>query len=353
MISRQRYPFLIATGIGLFFALVSRYLFDDDLANRAGNLLTFSYLLVTPLALGAITAHFMPAESFAWRVFGTPGLTVLLFIVSTLIFHLEGLVCLIIIGPVFFILASAGAWLYLIITEFLPPRRDKTLAVAAFALLPFVAVAIENQVDTPDNFRRVENSVLINAPAEVVWQHIIRVAPIGATDLRPSLIDDIGFPRPIEATLTHEGVGGVRHATFERGVEFIETVDDWQPLRRLSFSIVPNTATIPPTTFDEHVLVGGRFFDVLRGTYELRPAGPGRTRLALYSEQRLSTHLNWYAGLWTSYVMSEIQGRILLVLKQRCEAQKALARQAQSPVPSLLPLGGRRASAHASSGSYH
>lgn len=332
MISRQRYPFLIAIGIGLFFALVSRYLFDDNLANRAGNLLTFSYLLIMPLALGAITAHFMPAESFAWRVFGTPGLTVLLFIISTLIFHLEGLVCLIIIGPVFFILASAGAWLYLIITDFLPPRRDKTLAVAAFALLPFIAVTIENYIDTPDNFRRVENSVLINAPAPVVWQHIIRVAPIGAADLGPSLIDKIGFPRPVEATLTHEGVGGVRHATFERGVEFIETVDDWQPLRRLSFSIVPNTATIPPTTFDEHVIVGGRFFDVLRGTYELRPAGAGSTRLVLYSEQRLSTHLNWYAGLWTGYVMSEIQARILLVLKRRCEAaQTRQARTSRDP----------------------
>jgi hypothetical protein len=336
MIPRQRYPFLIAIGIGLFFALVSRYLFDDDLADRAGNLLTFSYLLLMPMALGAITAHFMPGESFAWRVFGTPGLTVLLFIISTLIFHLEGLVCLIIIGPVFFILASAGAWLYLIVTDLLPPRRDKTLAVAAFALLPFVAVTIENHVDTPDNFRRVENSVLINAPAPVVWQHIIRVAPIEATDLRPSLIDDIGFPRPIEATLTHEGVGGVRHATFERGVEFIETVDDWQPLRRLSFSIVPNTATIPPTTFDEHVIVGGRFFDVLRGTYELRPAGPGRTRLVLYSEQRLSTHLNWYAGIWTGYVMSEIQSRILQVLKQRCETVPVMARQ-ELPPATLAP----------------
>ena len=68
-------------------------------------------------------------------------------------------------------------------------------------------------------------------------------------------------------------------------------------------------------------LVGGRFFDVLRGTYELRPAGPGRTLLVLHSQQRLSTHLNWYAGLWTGFVMSEIQGRILGVLKRRCETQ--------------------------------
>lgn len=320
MISRQRYPFLVAIGLGLLFALLSRYLFSDELGSRAGNLLTVSFLLGVPIALGAVTAHFIPVEKFGWRVFGAPGLTVFLFIISAFIFHLEGLICLIIIGPIFFILASLGAWLYQLIAGQLPPRRDKTLVVAAFALLPFLAIGIENRFDNPDDFRRVENSVLIAAPAAVVWQHIIRVAPIGAADLGHSLIDDIGFPRPIEATLTREGVGGVRHATFERGVEFIETVDDWQPLRRLSFSIVPNTATIPPTTFDEHVIVGGRFFDVLRGTYELRPAGPGRTLLVLHSQQRLSTHLNWYAGLWTGWVMSEIQGRILTVLKHRCEA---------------------------------
>jgi hypothetical protein len=84
---------------------------------------------------------------------------------------------------------------------------------------------------------------------------------------------------------------------------------------------VPNTATIPPTTFDEHVTVGGRFFDVLRGTYELEPAGPGRTRLVLYSQQRLSTRVNPYAGLWTSFIMSEIQRRILEVIRHRCEAE--------------------------------
>lgn len=323
MISRQRYPFLLAAGVGLLFALVSRYLFDDHLGDRAGGLLTFSFLLLVPLALGAITAHFIPSGRAFWRLCGAPWLTVLLFIVTTLLFHLEGLICLIIIGPIFFVLASMGALAYSIITDQLPPQRDKTLVVAAFAVLPFVAIAVENRFDNPDSFRRVENSVEINAPAAVVWQHIIRVAPIQAADLGPSLIDDIGFPRPVEATLTREGVGGVRHATFERGVEFIETVDEWQPLKRLSFSIIPNTTTIPPTTFDEHVIVGGRFFDVLRGTYELRPAGPGSTLLVLHSQQRLSTHLNWYAGLWTGWVMSEIQGRILGVLKRRCEAPGA------------------------------
>jgi hypothetical protein len=318
-IARTRYPFLLAIGSGLAYSLFARYFFDNGMLPNSG-LLSMAFLLVIPMALGAITAHFIPKTSGSWwRLVWAPFLVVLTFLCMALLFHLEGLICVIIIFPAFLIMATIGAVLYYTIADPQPDQTNKTLVVAAFALLPFLAAPLENQFNNPDDLRRVENTIEISAPAAVVWQHIIRVAPIQAQDLGHSLIDDIGFPRPVEATLTREGVGGVRHATFERGVEFIETVDEWVPLRRLSFSIVPNTATIPPTTFDEHVIVGGRFFDVLRGTYELQSAGPGRTRLVLHSRQRLSTHLNWYAGLWTGYVMSEIQGRILAVLKRRCE----------------------------------
>ncbi|GAB3588878.1 SRPBCC family protein [Hymenobacter daeguensis] len=319
-IARQHYPYFLAISIGLFYALVARFILGEEFIS-ANGLLTGSFLLITPMAIGAITAHCLaPAEGKWRRLVVAPFFAVMLFLFSALLFHLEGLICLAIIGPMYLVLAFFGAFIYSVINDLPNKKPNKTLAVAAFALLPFIAAPLENQFNNPNDFRRVENTVEIHAPAAVVWQHIIRVAPIQAQDLGHSLIDDIGFPRPVEATLTYEGVGGVRHATFERGVEFIETVDEWVPQQRLSFSIVPNTATIPPTTFDEHVIVGGRFFDVLRGTYELRPVGPGRTLLVLHSQQRLSTHLNWYAGLWTGYVMSEIQGRILTVLKRRCEA---------------------------------
>lgn len=246
-----------------------------------------------------------------------PWLSVALFIGTAFVAKLEGAICLIIILPLFFMLASVGAWLYGILTRRQRPN-DRGL-VSALALLPLLTAAVESRLNPPNSQRRVQNRVDISAPPAVVWQHIIRVPPIRATDLGPSLVDRIGFPRPVAATLSYEGVGGVRRATFERGVEFIETVDRWEPQRRLSFRIQPNTATIPPSTFDEHVTVGGRFFDVLRGTYELELLPLGPTRLVLYSQQRLSTNLNGYAGLWTDYVMSEIQRRILQVIKRRCE----------------------------------
>jgi hypothetical protein len=132
----------------------------------------------------------------------------------------------------------------------------------------------------------------------------------------------MGFPRPIEATLSHEGVGGVRHARFERGLYFIETVTYWDPPRSIRFAIAPDPKQTPLTTLDEHVLVGGRYFDVLEGAYRIEPLDGKSVRLHLSSEHRISTHFNAYTSLWSDYLMSEIQQNILLVIKQRAERQQ-------------------------------
>ncbi|KAA9325597.1 hypothetical protein F0P96_19775 [Hymenobacter busanensis] len=305
----------------MMYGLLYRIIFGSKWLNQAGGVLLLAFLVVVPIGLGALTALLTPREAGkAQCIWVLPWTTVGIFLVTAAILGFEGAICLLIIFPLFLGLANLGAWIYTLGESKEKPPRNAAV-VAALGVLPLLVVPIESRFVMPTSLRRVENTVDVAATPDVVWQHIIRVPPIEAADLGPSLVDDIGFPRPVEATLSHEGVGGVRHATFERGVEFIETVDVWKPRRKLSFRITPNTATIPPTTFDEHVTVGGRFFDVLRGTYELRPLPGGRTRLVLYSEQRLSTNLNPYAGLWTDYVMSEIQRRILQVVKRRCEVQ--------------------------------
>ena len=46
--------------------------------------------------------------------------------------------------------------------------------------------------------------------------------------------------------------------------------------------------------------------------------------LHLTSRERLSTHVNPYAGIWTDAVMRAIQKQILVVIRNRCEAQTAI-----------------------------
>ena len=72
---------------------------------------------------------------------------------------------------------------------------------------------------------------------------------------------------------------------------------------------------IPHTAFDQHVIVGGRFFDVLDGQYEIELLPGNRCRLHLTSRHRLTTRFNAYAGWWSARIMNAIQGSILEVMR--------------------------------------
>ena len=108
-------------------------------------------------------------------------------------------------------------------------------------------------------------------------------------------------------------------ATFTGNLVFHETVTDWAEPRLLSFRIAAQTDSIPPTTLDRHVTIGGQYFDVLQGTYVLEPLAGG-TRLRLTSKLRVSTHFNVYSGPWADTIMKSIQETILAVEKKRAES---------------------------------
>jgi len=103
---------------------------------------------------------------------------------------------------------------------------------------------------------------------------------------------------------------------------FTETVNRWDPRQDLRFSIHANTDSIPRSTLDEHLIIGGAFFDVLEGEYRLEKR-PDGTLLHLSNRERLSTHFNPYAGMWTDSVMRAIQNEILAVIRNRCEAESS------------------------------
>ncbi len=66
----------------------------------------------------------------------------------------------------------------------------------------------------------------------------------------------------------------------------------YDPGHRLAFSISRADRLDPPTTLDEHVRIGGPFFDVLPGAYVNEPLPNGETRLHLSSQHRVSTDFN-------------------------------------------------------------
>jgi len=242
------------------------------------------------------------------------------------------------------LVAGAGAgFLYGVFARFAADARhmEDWFGVMTLAFVSLVPLALgfltvrahPHGVPAPDRIRRVETTIDIHAPASAVWAQVVEVPAIRPEETRPALFTRLGFPRPLHATLDHAGVGGHRYARFERGVLFIETITDWVPERHLRFTIDAQTDSIPPATLDEHVTIGGRYFDVLTGDYRLEPRSDGVLRLHLTSELRLTTHFNLYAQPWVDAIMRSIQRNILEVLKARAERAPVAAASGDTPLP--------------------
>jgi hypothetical protein len=309
--------------LGVLYGLFIRFGAQVKIFNSgAAFVMTSSFIFLAPMVMGFLTirraAVAGPVPMWLW--FAGPSATVLFTLAGVVFFKLEGLICMIMALPVLMISAIIGGVIAGASSQ--SKRNISSSTTACIAILPLLLAPAETYLTSPTQTRTVASEIRIHASPATVWRNIERVPAISPTELQPSWTQRIGFPRPVEATLSYEGVGGVRHASFEHGLLFIETVTDWQPDQRLAFSIKADTAAIPPTTLDEHVTIGGRYFDVLDGEYRIEPLSNGDTLLHLTSHQRLSTNFNSYAGLWSDSIMQNLQTSILQVVQHRAEARK-------------------------------
>ena len=310
---------------GVIYGLCARGLFQFRSSSRWLEpilwVMSVAFIIVVPFAIGYLTIAIRARQGkveIADRIFA-PWLAVVLVLLGCALAAWEGTICIVMMSPIALLFGSLGG---LAAGAAVNPAKPTiaTMSMLVVALLPFLVGWTEKRVATPPDIRTVESDIVIHASPPTIWKHIERVSAIASSELPRSWNRSIGFPRPIEATLSHEGVGGVRHATFAGNVLFIETIDVWQPDRDLGFSIHADTSSIPAITLDDHVKVGGPYFDVLHGEYILEPLSDGETRLRLVSRHRVSTDFNWYARLWTDAVMRDVQRSILYVIKNRCES---------------------------------
>ena len=317
----------VVTGILLrLWIAISSDLGSRGALQNAISILSIGFLCGTPFVIGVVSEYFAIIERGEHRrrigkaIIGPWGPV----ITATLIvgvLGIEGIICIVMMLPLWLGLASIGG----LAGRFAARRKlvRSGAVLCAALLLPVLVTIGEAPFPAEDQIATVENTIDIDAAPGVVWNEIKSVRKIEASEHRPSLFTSMGFPRPLEAVLDSERVGGIRRATFEGGVVFTETVTAFQPGKEIAFTIKANTDQIPASTMDEHIKIGGQYFDVLNGRYVIEPLSEHSVRLHLSSQHRLSTHLNWYAGLWSSRIMGSIQSNILSVIKDRAEAAPA------------------------------
>lgn len=309
---------LIAFGVPTLYAIVLRLFFGIHDWNKLFSVMSVTFLFLLPTIVGALTVYlstFEKAKSITYRIFA-PWIPVFLFLIITLTLAIEGWACWLMILPIFLIATSIGG----LIGGFLKTkRRNDKLNISLLVFLPLLIGPFESMIEIIPSTYKAYTYIDINAPVEKIWDNVTRVKEIPQEQDKGYLTSFLGFPRPVKAELDFEGVGAYREAVFTKGLVFHETVTEYKDNKKMVFTIKAYPHEIPSTTLDEHVVIGGDYFDVLNGTYELEQLPNGLNRLHLYSHFKMNTTFNFYAGWWGKWIMKDIQNNILQVEKKRAE----------------------------------
>jgi hypothetical protein len=306
----------LGAAVSLVYGILARVVFglngvaeplkfgEASYLRTAFAIMSFAFLFIVPFSMG-----------FA---LGFSQLPALLALALALALAWEGLICIVFWLPAYVALTAVGgfvAWLVL-------RRQNHRSLFGVVLFLPYGAALTEHQLPTALQNRQVETQISIQAPPEAVWEEIVDVPLILENEHGFAWSHLIGFPRPVSARSSSRSVGALREARFEGGIVFYERLTRYEPNVALDFDIAVDHKTIPKDALDEHVALGGPYFDVLQGSYRIEAHVNGVT-LHLSSTHRLSTHFNGYASLWTDFVMRDTQDYILKIVARRAEQRAA------------------------------
>ena len=301
---------------GAAYGVLLRVFFGYSSALYAGPM-SMAFLVGTPLAVGALTVYgARNLQLTIWDILFRPWATVLLMLIGCAAALLEGSICLAMLTPLFLICGSIGGLIMSIALKLSGLRHRRLRAVA---LLPLLMVLGETHVPTHNDEQEIRRSVQVNAPPETVWREILTARSIKPDEMPFSLTHFIGVPKPIEGVNVTTPEGELRYSTWEKGVNFRALVTDKQELESITWRYLFDADSFPKGSMDEHVEIGGRYFDLYDTTFNLQRLPGNKTRLELIAHYRVTSSINFYAVPAAEVLGNDFVATILALYKGRSE----------------------------------
>jgi uncharacterized membrane protein YhaH (DUF805 family) len=275
--------------------------------------------LGTPFTMGAAAGYLYNRDRQRPRTLALGVLTVFIALLATLLFALEGAVCIAMAVPIALPLGALGALLGETIAR---ERRASSPAAALLVLLVPLSSALEPRL-APPPLREVSSAVEIDAPPERVWPHVIAFAEI---DAPPDWFFRLGIAYPVRARLTGTGVGAVRRCEFSTGA-FVEPITAWEQPSRLAFSVAEQPAPLQEWSPYRRVYAQ-HLVDTLRsrrGEFRLVPLPGGRTRLEGSTWYDLAMAPQSYWAFFSDLSIHRIHARVLEHIRAEVSAARAPA----------------------------
>ena len=306
-----------AIGGGALVGLLLRLIFWGSPGDAFGAMLG-SFILGAPLLVGAVTVYLaerIEPRSWAYYFFA-PMLANTLFVVGTLVLLIEGWICAILIVPLF---ALVGGFAGLIMGAISRATRWPTQKiVGCFALLPLLGGSFEHLIPATQRERVQTREVFVAASPTAVWSQLVDVRGIRGDEIDGAWMYRIGVPTPLEGRADVRDGEHLRHIVMGRGVRFDQVATIWREQRQITWRYRFAQASFPPGALDDHVRIGGEYFDIIESTYSLTPRGHGTT-LSLSTRYRVSTHFNWYAARVGDFLVGDFAETVLGFYARRAE----------------------------------
>jgi hypothetical protein len=276
------------------------------------------FVYFSPILVGAVTVFVAERKQRrTWKYyFIAPFIANCLYVAGTLAILIEGLICAIVIVPLFAALGGLGGLAMGAICRYTDWPKPTLYSVA---VLPFLVAVVEADVRWSEKIGVVERSVVIDASPHAVWKQILSVP-----DIRPEEIEDawmfrIGVPLTRSGVVRHTPEGLIRRVRMGKGIYFDEVISDLREPQYLRWTYRYYVDSFPPHALDDHVKLGGHYFDITDTSYRLTPSGE-RTVLRVQMHYRVSTRFNWYADPVARLLLSNLARINLDYYRGRSEA---------------------------------
>jgi hypothetical protein len=107
------------------------------------------------------------------------------------------------------------------------------------------------------------------------------------------------------------------------GIHFDELIEEWREGEYVSWGYHFYDDSFPAGALDEHVVIGGHYFDVIDTAYRLQPVG-AVTGVTVTLRYRLTTPFNWYVKPFAEWLLGDLLESNLGFYRRRAERASAL-----------------------------
>jgi len=329
------YTIFVVSAIPVPFAVIFVYVVAAVLGNYGWSVFIaapFAVSIIAPILFGykkRRTAAQCIQASFLSLLFTGAG---------ALLFHIEGIICLLMASPLIAVVATIGGSIaYHIQGPSIKnevPQITGTLSI----LLPLLAMWETSSPSTPPVYK-VSTAVAVQAEPPAVWKRVICFPPMRKPD---ELMFKAGIAYPTHATISGTGRGAVRHCVFNTGT-FVEPITVYQEPHLLRFDVTSQARPMNETSIyaDLHPPHLNGYMMSRMGQFSLKKIETGGTALegTTWYQNRMEPYFYW--RILSDEIIHKIHERVLVHVKTVSENDIAELRAKRTRLMSEYTGGSR------------